>query len=50
MKATGVFWMIKGNWKGVGRLYISNFHIILDYNDLKVEQNGGLIVSCFSEI
>jgi hypothetical protein len=28
MRATGVFWMIKGNWNGVDRLYIGNFYII----------------------
>jgi hypothetical protein len=28
MNATGVFWMIKGNWKGLGFLYIGNFYII----------------------
>jgi hypothetical protein len=28
MRVAGVFWMIKGNWKGVGHLYISNFYII----------------------
>jgi hypothetical protein len=28
MRVASAFWMIKGNWKGVGRLYIGNFYII----------------------